>query len=137
MNSDLMRQVADAIESEPEHFRMDTWCSESACGTTYCVAGWAVAIDQPEVMAECQPPLVAYYTALFGGDSLAGLTGPATDAGDRISTTAQGVLGITDVEASALFHGGRDQSAQDAALKLRKFADAGEVDEDLWYRREL
>lgn len=57
MNSDMLRQVADAIEAEPRHFDIDYWFSSPdegqtgrisgiplilSCGTTMCIAGHAV-----------------------------------------------------------------------------------------------
>jgi hypothetical protein len=50
LNRDLLRQIADRIEREPERFNLSSWISgavdaaedlEHACGTTACVAGWA------------------------------------------------------------------------------------------------
>lgn len=52
LNSELMHQVADAIEAFPELFNMGDWAQASECGTTCCVAGWAVKIARPKVYAQ-------------------------------------------------------------------------------------
>lgn len=64
-NAQLLHQVADAIEAEPEHFAMNWWVKAPAeatdsacdpydsvlltkpkkihkCGTTACIGGWAI-----------------------------------------------------------------------------------------------
>jgi hypothetical protein len=62
MNTDLMRQIADAIELFPDHFDMSSYYSDhgsacdcddccargGVCDTTACIAGWAVILDQGE-----------------------------------------------------------------------------------------
>ena len=48
MNTDLMRQVAAAIELEPERFDMTQWLynkEENLCGTAGCIAGTTVMQD--------------------------------------------------------------------------------------------
>lgn len=56
MNNDMLRQVAAAIELEPEAFDMTLWLSNSndtLCGTVACVAGTTVLQD-PEWRAANQ-----------------------------------------------------------------------------------
>ena len=38
----LRKRVLHQIETEPETFDMSSWEGEYACGTTRCLAGWAV-----------------------------------------------------------------------------------------------
>jgi hypothetical protein len=48
MNTDLMRQVAAAIELEPERFDMTQWLyvqPQNLCGSAGCVAGTTVLMD--------------------------------------------------------------------------------------------
>jgi hypothetical protein len=48
MNQDMLRQVAAAIEVEPEAFQMTLWLSPSdktICGTIACVAGSTVMLN--------------------------------------------------------------------------------------------
>lgn len=48
MNTKLLNRVALAILREPKKFNMREWTrldTESPCGTTACIAGWAIAIN--------------------------------------------------------------------------------------------
>lgn len=49
MNIDLLYDVQQSILDDPEQFDMSSWFGESECGTTACIAGWAVSIhyDNP------------------------------------------------------------------------------------------
>lgn len=47
MNTELFKKIHDIIQTDPEGFDMWTWeglkdYEHPACGTTRCVAGWAV-----------------------------------------------------------------------------------------------
>lgn len=41
MNKELLERVARHIEANPEEFSMDEW----DCGTTACIAGWALRLS--------------------------------------------------------------------------------------------
>lgn len=40
MNTELFRKIEEKINAAPEALDMDSW--ETSCGTTYCMAGWAI-----------------------------------------------------------------------------------------------
>ena len=93
MNVRRLRAIRDNIRKYPEHFNMKSWFGRpdggdiprrprlrGACGTTACIAGWAVARFTP---------------AIFG----VGHWG-----GHDIPETAKELLGISDVEGSGLFY---------------------------------
>lgn len=43
MNQALFKKVYNAISARPHEFDMDTWEEpEAGCGTTRCLAGWAI-----------------------------------------------------------------------------------------------
>lgn len=43
---ELAQRILDQITAHPETHNQDTWSNENgACGTTYCIAGWAVALN--------------------------------------------------------------------------------------------
>lgn len=43
MNQELFKKIYDIISASPSEFEMSTWeDSEEQCGTTRCVAGWAI-----------------------------------------------------------------------------------------------
>lgn len=45
LNIDLLTQVLERIESDPEHWDQQYWFRANECGTTYCFAGWACVLD--------------------------------------------------------------------------------------------
>lgn len=61
MNKDLLIQVKHKILENPDHFSMSEWFSdfngqehfrypdmqEASCGTTACIAGWALSLAKP------------------------------------------------------------------------------------------
>lgn len=99
VNTKLFEQVMEQIESNPEHFEMqsffaaDTYklcsreavmkdlISESRCGTTACIAGWAITLHHKNNLLS---------------DGFA-ICGPTEDA-------ATGILGINYDEAQRLFY---------------------------------
>jgi len=64
MNEALLRQVMDEIRKEPKQFDITSWfdrqASESPCGTTGCIAGWAVALvhHKGDLKAASQNPIL-------------------------------------------------------------------------------
>ena len=118
MNTDLLRRIADAIEAEPHRFDFSDWYHWSTapddaevlneaeafargeCGTTACIAGWAVYLkgETPKYWA--------------------------------VEHRAQALLDLTTDEAKTLFFApsdfwasGSDISAAEAARTLRGLAD--------------
>lgn len=47
MNTELFRKILAKVEAEPQAFDMSTWEAfpAPACGTTRCIAGWAVYLE--------------------------------------------------------------------------------------------
>ena len=58
-NAELINKVADAIEAHPDRYDQEVWTSDGrwksldvhTCGTAFCIAGWAVAVDHWETGA--------------------------------------------------------------------------------------
>lgn len=43
---ELAQKILDQITAHPETHNQDTWVDGfNSCGTTYCIAGWAVALN--------------------------------------------------------------------------------------------
>lgn len=115
LNRDLMYRIADAIEREPERFDMGDWIGETECGTTFCVAGWAVLLEKPELFMNVgthRLPVDVLFEALRLLDP-----DPHNECLEELSR-----LFVSNMEADAT----------DAAIKLRKFADAGQIDLHIW-----
>lgn len=45
MNRELFEKVKAKILAVPDQFDMGDWEDEGECGTTRCIAGWALAIE--------------------------------------------------------------------------------------------
>lgn len=55
VNEILMRRTLDGIRFDLEHWDQDWWVSDTdACGTTYCVAGWAYVLGTGRKVTEEQ-----------------------------------------------------------------------------------
>lgn len=122
LNSDLLHRIADKIEAEPEHYRQSQWCSAifslgddgsaTVCGTAYCVAGWAVALERPDLLK----------------------ANGRFDASDElIEETAKELLGVNFPESYYLFGGAAGPKlGHTPAEALHKMAEMGEIDPDVW-----
>lgn len=120
VNTELFRKIRDQISAEPERHSQATW----ECGTTRCVAGWAVAFELGEgrslyqgvVHKDPTPDLVnlldrlQVYTVSNAARVLLGL-----------SYSAANLLFFADNEvareAVALYAEGRDQEAVEALVQ--------------------
>jgi hypothetical protein len=47
MNRDVLLQVADRIEQDPDSYNQNTWGRRTACGTAFCIAGHVAAATLP------------------------------------------------------------------------------------------
>lgn len=53
LNKKLIRKIIKHIEAEPKRLNMNEWAMKDSsrsgppCGTTACVAGWALLLDKP------------------------------------------------------------------------------------------
>lgn len=114
-NEELFRQVAEAIETKPELYNQGGWyyMDDDDCGTTCCIAGWAVAISQ------------------FNGNTLQAATKYYNSDDFNISVEAREALGLTAAEARDLFHGHwaphEGLSVPDALRKISEGAEIADI----------
>lgn len=118
VNVEMFRRIREQIEREPQNFGMSYWIAEFAqqerefynvltdswedgsCGTTRCVAGWAVhfeALDKGLYGAD-----EGEHDALF--EAARSLVGAKPYRGDTIEKAGAKVLGIDLSLAHVLFH---------------------------------
>jgi hypothetical protein len=60
MNTPLLRRIQRQIDKSPERFLMGQRSSRVACGTAFCIGGWAHALTETELnpgMYLAQEPL--------------------------------------------------------------------------------
>jgi len=57
-----LRRVLAHIESTPQLWNQSTWVSETSCGTAYCFAGWAVALEGIPIVVDDGSPYIDFRT---------------------------------------------------------------------------
>lgn len=131
-NVDLLMQVREKIQTEPERHYQGLWAREiidparGECGTAYCVAGWAAFLSGEEL-----------HWIDFGKARQAEALLRRDEYGDPIyiSNYARDALGLDRDEAIRLFAGGNKRDAVLKALDL--LIEAGKngeraSEDDLW-----
>lgn len=103
---ELLRAVRKQITEHPETHNQGTWSRRTECGTTRCIAGWAVALSAVE-----------WYSTAAGGMHLA--------SGRTVEETAERLLGLDWDEASDLFY---EWDADDALEMLNGIIEAREAE---------
>lgn len=83
MKIELLEKIKDRITVEPHRFDMGLYFSDDSnlCGTTACIAGWAIILAKPDAANGDHDPLSLW----------------EQEAGRE-------VLGISEVQASRLFY---------------------------------
>lgn len=90
MNSILMRQVAGHFRTNPESHDQAEWC-----GTSMCVAGWALALSGYDLEESGLPHSAHVMRSPDGSEVL---------HADGIAARAITLLDLTEDEADALFY---------------------------------
>lgn len=78
LNTALLQRTLETIEANLDRWDQRAWVSQNQCGTTYCLAGWAVVLVHGHE-----------FTAAYD---------------DMVPRVAREALGLTDIEARSLFH---------------------------------
>lgn len=127
MNSELLHQVADAIEANPARYDQKRWYHRTSCGTAYCVAGWVIALGAPQALTATGHIRVH---PRFGDVE-------GVDWVEDYVDTSNALLGITAEEAGELYWGGSaPRLGHTVPEALHKMAEMGRIDPDVWGRPE-
>ena len=159
-NTKLFYLIAEAIEERPEMHSQSSWFGfvvgggidlqevfvagrQVTCGTTQCIAGWALALEgrvlgvnTDEVDPEYVPRLGEYVEV----DALHGGTDPFDDRqraalalapGRGYDIVAAQLLGLTEAEAERLFYECDPFESIDWPAALRDIGDGSDVEEAL------
>ncbi|HKZ21197.1 MAG TPA: hypothetical protein VJQ57_13940 [Acidimicrobiia bacterium] len=105
INTERFRKIQEQIEREPESLDMVSWEDHRppfrTCGTTRCVAGWAV-------FNETGQPLFTEQHDLSGPTLLLaaqlGIPEGFHRVGSVVSAIAEKLLGLDEEDAETLFH---------------------------------
>lgn len=110
LNIRLFQKIHAQIESFPESHNQGSW----ECGTSRCVAGWAVHLTTGQ-------PVYATIGLHPATRELAGELGVRTGS---IPAVARRLLGVTADEAGRLFYADDEQAAEAVRLAATGQADA-------------
>lgn len=95
INTELFNQIADLIEGSPDLYDQNDWTNQTeGCGTTHCIAGWALTLTNNNHNAESMADWPAYYETPLEERPVHGAIGVA----------AAQALGLDPREADNLFH---------------------------------
>lgn len=94
INVELLARIGDLIAKRPEHFYMSAYYSENECGTTGCIAGYALALTN--------------YPDVAGLTKKLTLSAAEHNPNDNWQTQQKGAraLGLTEKQSDRLFHVG-------------------------------
>lgn len=106
---ELLRAVREQIIEHPEEHNQRHWGAETDCGTTYCVAGWALALNDHPM--EWTPR---------GGEGT--IIAYAAEGGTDVATIARRLLSLSFEEAYGMFFAGEAEALRllDAAIERRE-----------------
>ncbi|UBF29915.1 hypothetical protein K9N68_37530 (plasmid) [Kovacikia minuta CCNUW1] len=106
MNINLLEQIIEAIDREPQRFDMEFWSRKvkptedskntHSCYTTQCIAGWAVVIDRQ------LNPLTDFAFYLATNPQHGDISSFISNGLD-IEETAQEAIGLDEDDAERLF----------------------------------
>lgn len=109
INTELFAKVRDVIKDQPDQHDQSTWESvlTESCGTTRCVAGWAIHLTTGEKVVHWEPGL-PFIEASPSVRTLAAERNIQADSDDRDGLTlipglAASLLGLTKAQADILF----------------------------------
>lgn len=118
-NIELLTRVRDYIAVNPQSLDMDIWATlkdvvefkdgqaKVSCGTTACIAGWAVQLAGDKLLVE-EPCYPFNEGTVFDIDQCVAKNGRVTHIDDR----AQKLLGLTGIEADILFTCDNDEAIE-------------------------
>lgn len=117
INTELFALVRDAIKGQPGRHDQSTWEStnvETSCGTTRCVAGWAIHLTTGEKVFHWEPGL-AFVEVSSSVRALAAEHGIQAEPDDRDGMTlipglAASLLGLSQAQADVLFYADNDKA---------------------------
>lgn len=105
-NRELFQKIHMVIEVQPDALAMDSWEDREAdCGTTRCVAGWAVSLTTRTDLTEGW----RFHPAVL---ALAGEHGIPCEIGVPYPKLARKLLGLSRDEAATLFYTDEELAAE-------------------------
>lgn len=106
-NRELFQKIHLVIDVQPDALEMDSWENREAdCGTTRCVAGWAVSLTTQTDLADGY----RFNPAVLALAEEYGISLP--DVGVPYSALARKLLGLSRDESGYLFYTSNETAAE-------------------------
>lgn len=115
-NVELFRRINEVISARPEEHDQSTWEStsvETSCGTTRCVAGWAIHLTTGEKVFHWDPDLtfIEVSPSVRALAAEHGIRGNGDQEGmSLIPGLAASLLGLSQAQADVLFYAGNEKA---------------------------
>lgn len=104
-NRELFQKIHDIIDAKPDVLAMDSWENRGAdCGTTRCVAGWAISLTTQTELADGY----RFHSAVLALAEEYGIPIP----GMPYPALARRLLGLSADEAGCLFYTDEETAAE-------------------------
>lgn len=102
-NAELFAKIRDIIRDNPEQHDQSTF-EDDACGTTRCVAGWAIYLEAGAPLFTSDPGVCLTPEVKALEERLGLVRGGFEDDLDMVPVIAQKLLGLNDQQAHQLFY---------------------------------
>lgn len=102
-NAELFAKIRDIIRDNPEQHDQSTF-EDDACGTTRCVAGWAIYLEAGAPLFTSDPGVRLTPEVKALEERLGLVRGGFEDDLDMVPVIAQKLLGLNDRQAHQLFY---------------------------------
>lgn len=99
VNIPLLRKVMEHITTHPEEYDQREYAVRSDCGTSHCIAGWALALSGREFTYRRLQSWDHRTAADFGWAAQVGILGDCSEHDE-----AAKALGLEDDDAAEMFH---------------------------------
>lgn len=120
-NTELFKQINEVISTRPKEHDQATYESWQSCGTTRCVAGWAISLTTGTPVFDGTLRITLHPEVAALEERLGVQRDVGEDDVDVVPAIAQELLGLTDQQAHQLFY----TFNQDTAQRLvREYAEA-------------
>ncbi len=119
-NTELFKKINEVISTRPEEHDQGTYESGRSCGTTRCVAGWAISLTTGTPVFGGTYPITLHPEVAALEERLGVQRDWGEDDVDVVPAIAQELLGLTEQQAHQLFY----TFNQDTARRLvREYAE--------------
>ena len=124
LNTELFKKIHEVVSANPQRHDQGTWESVLTqdgtsflpeCGTTRCVAGWAVHLTTGQKLFHWEPgmPSVILSDSTIRLAQEHGIPIESIDDLGVVPNVASKMLGLTDIEAENLFYNAGDDRARE------------------------